>query len=182
LKFPRLSAPTRGSRNPERFPALAGAGLFLALLLQIALPSEAALPEASGLAPRMPPLPAEAPDLNHPVILARPLFAPDRKPQASGGAQASLDGYEVLGIAISAEKATVVMRAPGGKIQRVLYGGELLGWKLASVDRRQIVFEKSGQQKTLTLRPKPAGGARPARAAQVAVQKYDDEEDDEEEE
>jgi hypothetical protein len=168
LKFPRLSAPTRGSRSPEAFPALACGVLFLTLLLQLVLPSEAALPEDSGLAPRMPPLAGELPQLNYPAIMARPPFAPDRKPLATGGAQAGLNGYEVLGIAISAEKATVVVRGPGGKTQRVLYGAELMGWKLASVDRAQVVFERGDEKRTLALRRRQVAAApRPMRSAQV---------------
>jgi hypothetical protein len=159
--------------------------LFLVLLLQFALPSAAALPEATGLAPRMPPLPGGVPELNHPVILTRPLFAPDRKPVAVPGAGGGIDGYQVIGIAISAERATVIMRAPNGKMQRVLYGGQLMGWRLVSVDRRQIVFDKAGEQRTLTLGARIAAAQPGVRTAQIArtptvtTTSDEDEEDDE---
>ena len=130
-------------------------------------------------APRLPPRPAPVPSLDYPVVLAEPLFAPDRKPVAATPAQASLDGYTVTGIAISAETATVVMRAPNGKAQRVLYGGTLLGWKLASVDRKQIVFEKDGERRVLMLRDKPAEhGAAAIRSARAEARNQDDDDDD----
>jgi hypothetical protein len=172
--FLRLSARGLGVSRADRFPASICAALFAALILQFALPSQAALPDDPAIAPREPPLPGAGPALAFPVVLARPVFAPDRKAVAPLAAPSSLDGYEVLGIAISAEKATALVRGPDGKTQRILYGGTLDGWRLASVDRAQIVFEKDGQNRPFVLHARPAVRPVPTRSAQARPQTGDD--------
>ena len=147
------------------------AALFAALALQFVLPSASSLPETSDLAPRRAPLPAAMANLNYPVILARPVFAPDRKPVATATASVGFEGYQVLGIGIAgAEKATVSLRGPDGKVQRVLFGDEFLGWKLTSVDRTQVVFERDGQRRVLVLEAPGAPGAAAAPGTQQQAQ------------
>ena len=177
MKFPRLSALPAGARSIERFPVWVSAALGLALALQLVLPAGASLSDAVAAAPRLARIPA-APVVSYPQILERPVFAPDRKPvEESDSDDEGIGDYEVLGIAISAERASVVLRGPDGKTQRIQYGAELAGWKLASVDRSQIVFEKDGQRQTLTLQAKPAAG-HSATTTQTARVETDDDDDD----
>lgn len=128
--------------------------LLLALGLQF-LSSAAQTPvRASGFAPRrpsadnIPPLPEFA------AILRSPVFAPDRRPGAAelaaiGGGE--LSAYAALGSAAGGGAATGVISGPGGKARTVGLGDSVAGWKLVSIDRARLVFERDGARHSLAV-------------------------------
>ena len=148
----RLPSGLVSSRSPELFPALAMVVLLIAAGLQIAMPSSASLPEGSPLAPRRAAEPAEPESQNYPGILQRPIFAPDRAPvllqaQASG----NLSGYEVLGTAIAGPVSAALIRDAMGRVIRVKPDAILQGWRLVSIDRTQLVFDRDGERRALAV-------------------------------
>ncbi|HEY2178328.1 MAG TPA: hypothetical protein VGH15_07075 [Caulobacteraceae bacterium] len=135
-------------------PVLAVGGLILALVLQLFLPSGAAAPEASSVAARrprplvVPPLPEYA------AILAKPIFAPDRKPGAgdlsatSGG---ELAGYAALGAAVGHGVAAAVVSGPSGSIRTVHAGDVVEGWRVVAVESGKLTFDRNGVRHTLVV-------------------------------
>jgi len=139
-------------RSPEVFPALAIVILLIAAGLQIAMPSSASLPEETALAPRGAAEPAEPIAQNYQAILERPIFAPDRAPvllqaQATG----NLSGYEVLGTAIAGPVSAALVRDTTGRVIRVKPDAILQGWRLVSIDRAQLVFDRDGERRALAV-------------------------------
>lgn len=125
------------------------------------MPSSTDLPENSALAPRRAQEPAEPVTQNYPATLARPIFAPDRAPvllqaQSAG----NLGGYEVLGTAIAGTTSAALVRDATGRIVRVKPDAILQGWRLVSIDRTQLVFDRDGERRSLTV-----SATAPARAA-----------------
>jgi general secretion pathway protein N len=130
------------------------AGLILALAVQLFLPSGATPPEASSLADRRPrPLLVPSPP-DYAAILARPIFAPDRKPGASDLSATSggeLAGYSALGAAVGHGVATAVISGPSGSI-RTVHGGETVeGWRVVAVDAGKLTFERGGVRHSLIV-------------------------------
>ena len=126
--------------------------LLIAAGLQIAMPSSASLPENAPLAPRRAAEPAEPVAQNYPGILQRPIFAPDRAPillqaQASG----NLSGYEVLGTAIAGPVSAALIRDAMGRVIRIKPDAILQGWRLVSIDRTQLVFDRDGERRALVV-------------------------------
>jgi hypothetical protein len=116
------------------------------------MPSSTDLPEASALAPRRAPEPVEPVAQNYPAVLGRPIFAPDRAPvllqaQSAG----NLAGYEVLGTAIAGTISAALVRDATGRIVRVKPDAILQGWRLVSIDRTQLVFDRDGERRSLTV-------------------------------
>src|ERR1700733_1104947 len=70
-------------RSPEFIPAVAALMLRAAGGLQLVLPSATHLPEETELAPRRVHEPAELTAQDYPATLANPIFAPDRKADAT---------------------------------------------------------------------------------------------------
>jgi hypothetical protein len=126
--------------------------LLLAAGLQLTLPSSADLPQDTV---RPPPHPAELvvpdrPDL--PAILAKPIFAPDRAPvREEVASSGNLTGFEVLGVAIAGSISDALVRDPMGKIARVKPGAILEGWKLVSIEPRQLTFDRNGERRSLAI-------------------------------
>jgi hypothetical protein len=155
--------------------------LLLAAGLQMAMPSAANLPEDSPLAPRRAPEPVLPAPQSHLAVLARPIFAPDRAPillqaQTAG----TLSGYDVLGTAIAGNVSTALVRDTTGQVVRVKPDAILQGWRLVSIDRTQLIFDRDGERRTLavtTAPPKP-GGTNAQLAATTHASSDDDDSDD----
>src|SRR3954454_8643729 len=76
----RLPSGLVSRRSPELLPAVVTVALFMAAGVQMAIPSTVDLPQETSMAPR--PLPAAFVPAarEYPVVLAKPIFAPDRAP------------------------------------------------------------------------------------------------------
>lgn len=143
---------------------MATALLLVAAGLQLVLVPVSSLPVQSDRVPRRArePLPPAA--LDYPEILRDPIFAPDRKADASLEPPAGgMGDYAVLGIATAgAGTATALVRMPDGTITRLQPGADLGGWKLVQVDLNALTFEKNGERHILAIEKKPAPVAPPA--------------------
>jgi hypothetical protein len=129
--------------------------LALALGVQLILPYSDVQVDVGGLAPRRPRL-VTAPLLpEYPAILRVPLFTPDRHPGDIGAGPASasdtLAGYAVLGAAVSRSAATAVVSAPGVAPKTVKAGDLLEGWRVVSVGRSRVTFERKGERRDLAV-------------------------------
>jgi len=130
--------------------------LLLGAGLQLALPSSTKLPPDTELAPRRVHVPAELAVQDYPAMLASPIFAPDRKPDATavpvGG---GMSGFAVLGIAMAGDTAAVLVRGPGGTIQRLKPGDTISGWQLVGVALDQLTFERNKERRMLMISKAP---------------------------
>jgi hypothetical protein len=166
--------------------------LVLAAGLQLALPTSVNLPAR-------PRAPAAAPVENNIVrvapnayaaIMAHPIFAPDRAPPpAEAEASGNLSGYEVLGTAIAGKTAAAaLLRDSGGEITRIKVGEVIDGWKLLSIAPQELVFDRNGERRSLTVDitaptktgPGGAVGAANHPGAAAASDSSDDSDDDSE--
>jgi len=143
------------------------------------MPSSAALPEETVLAPRRAPEPVTPATRNYPAALARPIFAPDRAPvllqaQTAG----SLNGYEIIGTAVAGPISAALVRDATGRILRVKPDAVLQGWRVVSIDRTQMILDREGERRSLTVTAAPAraGAINPQLAA--TQQKSSDSDDD----
>ena len=146
---------------------MAVVALVAAMVFQFVVPEPVDLPQVSDLAPRRAREVALAPTANYNDILAKPIFAPDRKPDASAVPVAGgMDGYSVLGVAIASDAATAVVKGPGSGFQRVKTGDVLDGWKLVEIEFTQLTFERGGERRVLMLtkKPPPPTPAQPSQA------------------
>jgi len=173
----RLPSAQVSQRSPEIFPALATLTLLVAAGLQMTMPSTVDLPEDTVLAPRHPMPLAEPEARSFPSILARPIFAPDRAPvilqaQTAG----NLAGFEVLGTAIAGSVSAALVRDAMGRILRVKPDAVLQGWRLVSIDRTQLTFDRDGEKRSL---PVTAAAPRPGAVnPQLAASKSSGDDDD----
>jgi hypothetical protein len=154
--------------------------LVVAAGLQMVMPSSASLPDR----PVMPPRRVAAADAplarSYPAVLARPIFAPDRAPVIlSAPTGGSLSGFEVLGTAIAGNVSAALVRGPMGRVLRVKPDETLLGWRLVSIERTQLTFDRDGERRTLAVTaatPRP-GAANPQLATSHASNSDDDDDD-----
>jgi len=128
--------------------------LLLAAGLQLALPSSASLPAVSHQAP--PPVPTIEPmraALNtYNAIMAHPIFAPDRAPPAAEADNSgNLSGVEVVGTAIAGKTSTALVRDADGDFSRLKIGEEMDGWKLVSIEPKQLVFDRNGERRSVQI-------------------------------
>jgi hypothetical protein len=154
-------------RNPELLPAIAALALFFIAGFQMTLPASVALPDDVVLAPRRVPEPSQPLAASYASILARPVFAPDRAPvtveaQPSG----NLSGFEVLGTAVAGNVSTALVRDTTGRILRIKPDEILQGWRLVSIDRMQLIFDRDGERRALSV---DMSGARAGRANGVRM-------------
>jgi hypothetical protein len=130
--------------------------LLIAAGLQVAMPSATSLPEDSALAPRRaaePPMPIAR---EYPAILMRTVFAPDRAPTILQAQTAgNLSGYEVMGTAIARNVSTALVRDVTGRVMRIKPDETLQGWRLVSIDRTQLLFDRDGERRTLMVTAAP---------------------------
>jgi hypothetical protein len=153
----RLPSALVSKRSPEVFPALAAVVLLIGAGLQITMPSSANLPDRIPSTPHRAQAISAEPDADahaqtYPAILQRPIFAPDRAPvllqeQTSG----NLSGYEVVGTAIAGPVSAALVRDTTGRIVRVKPDAILQGWRLVSIDRTQLVFDRDGERRDLMV-------------------------------
>jgi hypothetical protein len=169
---------------------MAAIALVLTAGLQLALPSSVELPTRPRVlapAPERAPIARIAP-VAYAAIMAHPIFAPDRAPPpAEAEASGNLSGFEVLGTAIAGKiAAAALLRDSGGEITRVKVGEEIDGWKLLSISPQELVFDRNGERRSLTVdmtapaRTGPGGAAgaanRPGTAGATGTS--DDSDDD----
>ena len=143
------------------------------------MPSSASLPDNPVMPPRLA-AQADAPIVrSYPGVLARPIFAPDRAPVIlSAPTGGNLSGFEVLGTAIAGNVSAALVRDAMGRVLRVKPDAMLQGWRLVSIDRMQLVFDREGERRTLAVTATaPRSGAANAQLA-TSRAKSDDEDDD----
>ena len=97
------------------------------------------------------------------TVLARPLFAPNRRPAAGGGAAPS--GLpRITGILVDGGRRTVIFAAAeGGRPIVVGEGGEVAGFRVQSIESGQVTV--LGSDGARVLRPSFDPSPRPAVAA-----------------
>jgi hypothetical protein len=91
------------------------------------------------------------------VAIERPLFAPSRRalspsapaPRAAPAVQ-PLD-VELVGIVGAGEEVFVLVRPPGGRVQRLSVGEAVGAWRLDSIERDRADFVRDGTRATLRL-------------------------------
>lgn len=135
---------------------MASVALVLAGGLQLALPSTVNLPpppHARTMAPALAATAMRVAPAAYAAIMAHPIFAPDRAPPpAEADASGNLSGYEVLGTAIAGKAtAAALLRDSDGEISRVKVGEEIDGWKLVSIAPEELVFDRNGERRSLTV-------------------------------
>lgn len=124
--------------------------------VQLMLPPAAPPADPPGLAARRQRPVMVPPVAEYAAILASPIFAPDRRPGASGdgsvgGGGGSLAGYTAIGAVAGGGVATAVVAVPGGAIKTLRRGDEVDGWRLVGVDRTQVYFERDGVRHALVI-------------------------------
>ena len=137
----------------EPLPAVAVGILILGIGLQLVLPAATETPQSASLAPRRP-RPVQAPlEPEYDGILARPIFAPDRKPGAgaAGAAAGELAAYAALGAAVGHGVATAVISGPAGAVKSVRAGDLVEGWRVAGIGADRVTFERNGVHHTLMV-------------------------------
>jgi hypothetical protein len=128
--------------------------LALMLAVQLIMPVSEAVPQTVGLAARrtrpvtIPPAPLWT------AILATPIFTPDRKP-APGGSRlpggGPLAGYAALGAATGGARDSALISQPGALPRAIRLGEEVGGWRLVTVTRARLTFEKNGVRHDLVV-------------------------------
>jgi hypothetical protein len=140
------------SRNPQLLPAVCVALLVVIAGLQLMQKPRLRLPTIVSGPTQL----ADDPDASavstYPALRAHPAFAPDRAPlPADVDVSGNLNGFEVLGVAMASNTAAALIRDSGGQIVRLKPGESVQSWRLVSVDRTQLVFDRNGERRTLTL-------------------------------
>ena len=133
---------------------MASIALLLAAGLQFALPSAVTLPAVSQQAPSMTQTvePVRAALSTYNAIMAHPIFSPDRAPPPAEADDASnLSGVEVLGTAIAGKTSAALVRDAEGEFTRLKVGEEIEGWKLVSIDPKQLTFDRNGERRSLVI-------------------------------
>jgi hypothetical protein len=144
------------------------------------MPSSTSLPETTRSAPKPAAEPPEPVSQNYAAVLQRPIFAPDRAPVLlQAAATGNLSGFEVLGTAIAGTVSAALVRDNTGRIMRVKPDAVLQGWRLVSIDRTQLLFDRDGERRTIAVTAAPARtGAHPQLATSAAKSGNDDDDDD----
>lgn len=148
--------------RPTPILLLAGCILFAGIVAaELAAPA-APETDAAGAPPRLRPLPppvrAEAPTPYAAMvdtILARPLFAANRRPpthDASPTADTSLSDTRLAGIVTEPGRAFAVFAPNGGKPLTVSKGDMVGGWRVENITPGAVML--SGPDGTKTLEPK----------------------------
>jgi len=122
--------------------------------LQFLLPYSGPPSESDTLAVRRPRLATLLPLPEYPAILRSPVIAPDRRPGQAGlpsPGGGALEGWAALGAAAGGGAATGVVSGPGGAVKTLRQGETLEGWRLATVDRMKLTFERNGARHVLDI-------------------------------
>jgi len=151
LKF-QLPSGLASRHSPELMPAGAATVLLLLAAVQIAIPSSVKLPDDMAVVPKRS-LETRAPiSTSYAAVLAHPLFAPDRAPvTAEAQPFGNLNGFEVLGTAIAGNMSAALVRDATGRILRLKPDEVLQGWRVVSIDRTQITFDRDGERRSLAV-------------------------------
>jgi hypothetical protein len=177
----RSQLPSRSvsSRSPELLPAAVAVLLLITAGLQVAMPSSSSLPETRPSAPRAAAEPAAPVTQTYAAVLQRPIFAPDRAPIVlQAAATGNLNGIEVLGTAIAGSVSAALVRDNTGRIMRVKPDAILQGWRLVSIDRAQLLFDRDGERRTIAVAAAPARSGVNPQLATSASKSSDDDDDD----
>ena len=141
---------------------MAAIALALTAGLQMAMPSSLDLPVAARRAAHPPAEAEPAPPQVFASIMAHPIFAPDRSPPpAEAEGSGNLSGVQAVGTAIAGKSAAAALvRDSGGAMSRIKIGDVIQGWKLVSIEERQLVFDRNGERRSLSVDvARPAGRA-----------------------
>src|SRR6185503_294983 len=104
---------------------------------------------------------------------------PDRAPIVlQAAATGNLNGIEVLGTAIAGSVSAALVRDNMGRIMRVKPDAILQGWRLVSIDRTQLLFDRDGERRTIAVAAAPARSGVTPQLATSASKSSDDDDDD----
>lgn len=134
LKLP-VSIPLPRRADRTLLPAALMALLAVVLVGQLLMPSAVELPDAPIVRPlRLAPLVVPGVTVD-PEILARPLFAPNRRDDAGPDVSKAspLEGARAVGIVSIRGAARVFLQAPDGTVSRIGIGGVYRGWRLVRI-------------------------------------------------
>lgn len=156
--------------------------LFLAGL-QFGLPSGTELPLVAPAHASLQHEAAPVPQAYR-FVMAHPIFAPDRAPPpAETETAGSLAGVEVLGTAIAGKTAAAaLLRDSEGTFQRVKIGEEVEGWKLVSIAPKELIFDRNGERRSLTVDTTKARSAKPGALGAETTTKTTSDDDDSDDE
>lgn len=184
----RLPSGSTSRRSPELVPALAAIVLLLAAGVQFAMPATLDLPNVPRTKPASVQDAASVAPQAYQAVLAHPIFAPDRAPPPAEAASAgNLNGVEVLGTAIAGNRMAALVRESDGTFARVKVGDEIEGWKLLSIAPQELVFDRNGEHRSLSVdvdKLKAQARSNPGLKAgqQAPVSEPDDDEEDDSDE
>lgn len=91
------------------------------------------------------------------AAVERPLFAPSRRPASqavpmvSAAPPAPLPNLELVGILAAGEDVFILVRPPGGRVQRLAVGQAIGEWRLDSIGPDRADFMRDGARATLPL-------------------------------
>ncbi|MFL6688755.1 MAG: hypothetical protein ACJ8IR_01000 [Alphaproteobacteria bacterium] len=146
----------------------------------MAIPSTVDLPQEAAVTPRQSAAALAPTAREYPIVLAKPIFAPDRAPVVLQAQTAgNLSGFEVLGTAIAGTISAALVRDATGRIIRVKPDAILQGWRVVSIDRAQLIFDRDGERRSLavTAAAPRAGAVNPQLTATKANSDDDDDSD-----
>jgi hypothetical protein len=167
-------------RSPELIPAVVTVALLMLVGVQMAIPSTVDLPQEAAVTPRQSAAALAPTAREYPIVLAKPIFAPDRAPVVLQAQTAgNLSGFEVLGTAIAGTISAALVRDATGRIIRVKPDAILQGWRVVSIDRAQLIFDRDGERRSLavTAAAPRAGAVNPQLTATKANSDDDDDSD-----
>jgi hypothetical protein len=152
--------------------------VLLALLTWECLPmsAEPALPP-QAIVRTARPTPPDAPPVSAwtGIVLARPLFAPDRRPAASGPAAAQESLPRLTGTIRSDDRMLAIFAAPGstpnaaGKSVVVERSGTIAGWNIADITDGEVTLQRGGRSAILHISFINAPAAAPSGAPKLVL-------------
>ncbi|NIK88978.1 hypothetical protein FHS83_002296 [Rhizomicrobium palustre] len=116
------------------------------MALQVALPVDPDLPEATQLPPRREVMRITPMKTNYPEILQRPIFSSDRHPMME-----PMSGLTLVGVGIAGNKATALLQDVNGPVIRGRPGDIAAGWSITSIAPDRVLFERKGERRILKI-------------------------------
>ena len=168
LKSPlTLPLPRRADRT--RAPTAAAAVLAMLVVLQLGLPGSEELPGDGGVvAPLRLRVQQPVPAVGDKIVVARALFAPNRRNDlvvagsAPGEKTGPLSGALPVGVTSARGVTRVFLQAPDGSVRTLVRGANYRGWRLTRILPGAVVFTRGSDTLSLSLAaslppvPKPA--------------------------
>lgn len=109
------------------------------------------------------------------ATLDRPLFSPSRRPAPPPPKEDAkpepdlLAGLHLYGLYATENGPAGILARVDGKIRRIAVNEALSGWTLKSIEDRQAIFIKEGQERAIALAiTRPAMSAKPSAGGQPA--------------